>query len=263
MRINYVVSTMVFWGNENPLSFEQECEFLQSLGYGIELWPNLKGSSDCRYAKQNWSRLAAATEGMLVTMRSRDNNPTLEQWEEQIECAKLLNANIVTDLHSLGIPETHDLNGCDFAAKVIQTADENDIKLCVETGRLPLLKQMSKQFPSIWFCLDTGYANVNKEYSFRDFVDELAPRIAHLHLSDNYGKSDDHAAPGVQGGISEENWRYLLNVLDKYDNDVVGSLEMTPCSPGMMIRQAGDFLFNIMDWPNQPQKTDWIAAWLA
>lgn len=260
MQINYVVSTMVFWGSENSLSFEQECEFLRSLGFGIELWPNIKGNPECRYAKHNWPRLAEATQDMLVTMRSRNDNPTLEQWKEQIECAKLLNAHIVTDLISLGIPETHDLNGCDFAARVIQIAQENDIKLCVETGRLPLLKQMSKRFPSITYCLNTGYANANKEYSFREFVDELAPQIAHLHLSDNYGKSEDHVPPGLQGGISEENWLYLLNVLDKYENDVIGSLEMTPCTPGVMIRQASEFLFNVLNWPNQPKKTDWIAA---
>ena len=263
MQINYVVSTMVFWGRENSLSFEQECEFLKSLGFGIELWPNIKSNLECRYAKHNWNRLAQATEGMLVTMRSRNDNPTLEQWKEQIECAKLLNGHIVTDLISLGIPETHDLNGCDFAGRVIQMAQENNIKLCVETGRLPLLKQMGKRFPSILYCLDTGYANVNKEHSFREFVDELAPKIAHIHLSDNYGKSDDHVQPGLQGGISEENWRYLLNVLDKYENDVIGSLEMAPSTPGVMIRQASDYLFDVLNWPNKPQKTEWIAALLS
>ena len=64
MQIDYVVSTMVFWGRENSLSFEQECEFLQSLGFGIELWPNIKGNPECRYVKRNWSRLAESTEGM-------------------------------------------------------------------------------------------------------------------------------------------------------------------------------------------------------
>lgn len=263
MQIRYVVSTMVFWGRENSLSFEQECEFLQSLGFGIELWPNIKGFHECRYAKRNWPRLVEATEGMLVTMRSRNDNPTLDQWKEQIECAKLLNAHIVTNLNSLAIPETHDLNGCDFAGKVIQLAEENDVKLCIETGRLPLLKQMSKRFPSTWYCLDTGYANINKEYSFREFVDELAPRIAHIHLSDNYGKVDDHVSPGLHGGISKENWQYLLNVLDKYDNDIVGSLEMTPSTPGVMIRQASDFLFDVLKWPNKPEKAAWITAFLS
>ncbi|MBN1975169.1 MAG: sugar phosphate isomerase/epimerase [Sedimentisphaerales bacterium] len=260
MRISYVVSTMVFWGWENSLSFEQECEFLQSLGFGIELWPNIRGNQECRYEKRNWLRLIEATEGMLVTMRSRDDNPTLEQWNEQIECAKLLKAHIVTDLNSLGIPETHDLNGCEFAGEVIQAAQQNDVKLCIETGRLPLLRQIGKRFPSLWYCFDTGFANLNREYSFKEFVDELAPRVAHLHLTDNYGKTDDHVPPGSNGCLQKENWEYLLDTLQKYKNDVVGSLEMSPPMPGVMIRQASNFLFDILKWPNKPQKTEWLNA---
>lgn len=260
MRIRYVVSTMVFWGRENSLSFEQECEFLQSLGFGIELWPHIKGSQECRYKRRNWPRLAAAMEDMLVTMRSRDDNPTLEQWNEQIECAKLLKAHIVTDLNSLGIPETHKLNGCDFAEEVVRLAGRNDVKLCIETGRLPLLKQVGERFKSIWYCLDTGFANVDIEHSFKQYVDELAPRVAHLHLTDNYGHTDDHVPPGLHGGMPRENWEYLLKVLRKYGNDVVGSLEMSPCMPGVMIRQASDFLFDVLKWPNKPQKTEWLRS---
>ena len=111
MRIKYVVSTMIFWGREHPLSFEQECQFLASLGFGIELLPNIKGQHECRYDRRNWSRLTAATEGMQVVMRSRDDRPNLEQWAEQIECAKLLGANIVASLMSLGIPAEQELNG--------------------------------------------------------------------------------------------------------------------------------------------------------
>ena len=76
MRIKYVVSTMVFWWREHPLSFEQECEFLKSLGFGIELWPTIRGQSGCRYEQRNWPRLQAATQNMLVSMRSRTDSPT-------------------------------------------------------------------------------------------------------------------------------------------------------------------------------------------
>jgi len=153
MQIKYVVSTMVFWGREHPLSFEQECQFLKSLGFGIELWPNINGQHECRYKRSNWPRLAAATEDILVAMRARDDDPTLEQWNEQIECAKLLNAHIVTNLQSLGIPDAHELNGCGYAEEVIKLAEQNDVKLCLETGRLPILKQAGERFDSLWFCL--------------------------------------------------------------------------------------------------------------
>ena len=259
MRIRYVVSTMIFWGREHPLSFEQECQYLQSLGFGIELWPNIKGQHECRYKRRNWPRLAAATEGMLVAMRSRDDNPTLEQWNEQIECAKLLNASIITNLQSFGLPNEPELNGCDFAAEVVKLAEQNEVKLCLESGPLPVLKLAHERFESLWYCLDTGFANVDSQYSFKQYVDELAPYVAHLHLTDNYGLRDDHVPPGLHGGMPRENWDYLLEVLSRHDNDVVGSFEMTPCMPAVMMRQASEFLFDSLKWPNRPQKRSGYA----
>lgn len=254
MRIRYVVSTMVFWGNEHSLSFEQECQFLNSLGFGIELWPNIKGHTECRFERRNWHRLAAATQDMLVVIRSRDDNPTLEQWNEQIECAKLLNASIVSDLKSLGIPENTELNGYGFAKDVAKLAEKNDVKLSLEAGKLPLLKKAAEKLPSVWYCLDTGYANLDTEYSFKQYVEELAPRVALLHLTDNYGQMDDHEPPGLHGGTPRENWDYLLDILSRYDNDVIGSFEMCPCMPGVMIRQASEYMFDVLKWPDRPRK---------
>ncbi|MFB0524803.1 MAG: sugar phosphate isomerase/epimerase family protein [Phycisphaerae bacterium] len=259
MQIRYVVSTMVFWWREHPLSFEQECQFLKSLGFGVELWPNIRGQNDCRYDKRNWSRLTAATQDMLVAMRSRTDQPTLAQWAEQIECAKLLRANIVAELQSLGIVAGCDSNGWEFAAEVAKLAEMNNVKLCLETGHLPTLKKVGEKFESFWYCLDTGYANLDPQFSFRQYVDDLAPRVAHLHLTDNYGQMDDHEPPGLQGGIPRENWDYLLNVLSDRDNDVVGSFEMYPCMPGVMIRQASEFVFDVLKWPNRPQKQSGLA----
>jgi len=254
MRINYVISTMVFWWREHPLSFEQECQFLKSLGFGVELWPTIKGQNECRYEKRNWSRLIAATNDMAVSMRSRNDQPTLQQWAEQIECAKLLKANIVTELQSLGINPNQKFNGCEFASEVIKLAEANNVKLSIETGPLSLLKEIGEKFESIYYCLDTGYANLDPQFTFRQFVDDLAPRVAHLHLTDNYGQIDDHEPPGLNGGIPRENWDYLLEGLNKYDYDVIGSFEMCPCMPGVMIRQASEFVFDVLNWPNRPEK---------
>ena len=191
---------------------------------------------------------------MLVSMRCRTDKPTLEQWNEQIECAKLLNAHIVTDSDALGIPDGAQPNGTGFAAEVVKLAEANDVKLCLESGSLPMLKDVRKRFESLWYCLDTGYANVDGKFSFKQYVDELAPHVAHLHLTDNYGHMDDHVPPGLHGGMPRENWDYLLEVLSKYDNDVVGSFEMTPCMPAVMMRQASEFMFDALKWPNPPQK---------
>ncbi|OHB73548.1 MAG: hypothetical protein A2Z25_12475 [Planctomycetes bacterium RBG_16_55_9] len=287
MQIKYVVSSMIFWGREHPLSLEAECDLLKSLGFGIELWPNIKGQRECRYDKRNWPRLAAATEGMLVAMRSRQDNPALAQWGEQIECAKRLDAQIVTDLQSMGIPDEPELNGSGFAAEVVKMAEGKDVTLCLETGRLETLKALGKRFESIRYCLDTSYPCMGGPESsgFRRYVDDLCPKVAHLRLSDNYSSlgprsggaagsldesqitshesrhfgfpGDSSAYQGLcrfwcGGGMPREDWDYLLESLNQYDNDVVCSIAMSPCMPAVMIRQASEFLFDTLQWPNRP-----------
>ena len=254
MKIRYVVSTMAFWGRQNRLSLEQECDLLRTLGLGVELLPNLGGLDECRYDKRDWPRLAAATEGMLVSMRSRNDNPSIEQWAEQIGCAKLLKANIVADLQSLRMQGKNADDG-DFIGEVVGMAKDEGVKLCIETGPLDILKDIGGRFKSIWYCLDTGFAICDAEHSFNEYVDTLAKRTAHLHLTDHNGSCDDHRPLGCSGGANHNDFDYLLESLKKYNNDVIGSLEMTPCTPVEMIKRSSYFLFDVLGWPNRPQKT--------
>jgi len=160
----------------------------------------------------------------------------------------------VTDLQSMGIPDEPVLNGCGFASEVVEMAEQHGVKLCLETGPLDRLKQVGKRFDSVRYCLDTGFAHLDAEHPFRQYVDELAERVVHLHLTDNYGQADDHEPPGLRGGTPRQDWDYLLEILSKLDNDIVGSLEMCPCMPEVMIRQASEFMFDSLQWPNPPEK---------
>jgi sugar phosphate isomerase/epimerase len=243
---------MVFWGRQNRLSLEQECDLLKSLGFGVELWPNTGGLNECRYEKKRWPRLAAATEGMLVSMRSRNDNPNIEQWDEQIECAKLLSANIVADLQSLRVGQ--EIEDWDYLGDIVRMAADNKVKLCIETGRLDAVRQIGDKFDSVWYCLDTGYASCDHEHCFTDYVDAIADRTAHLHLTESCGHCDDHMPLSCAGGVTRRDWEYLLQTLNKYDNDVIGALEMNPCTPAEMIRRSSSFLFDELGWPNRPQK---------
>lgn len=252
MKIQYVVSTMVFWWRENHLSFEQECEYLRSLGFGIEIWPTMKGHIECRFEKRNWPRLREATRDMTVALHSRDDGPTLAEWDEQLQCAGLLGAAMVTDLASLCVSDRLEVADWGFVTEVTALADRYGVTLCVENGHLDTLLELGQKFDSIRYCLDTGHAHLNEKHSFKDFVDQLADRTAYLHLTDNYGLIDDHEPPGVRGGIDKENWDYLLSRLEQYDNHVIASLQMVPCMPGTMIRQGSKFLFETMGWPDRP-----------
>ena len=253
MRISYAVSTMIFWWREHHLSFEQECDYLRSLGYGVELWPTIKSHADCRFDHRNWPRLKEATKNMFVALKSRIDGPTLEEWAEQIECAKTLSAPIVADLPSLCISDKLGIADWGFAAEVIKTAQASGVKLHIETGNLHSLLQVGEKFDYINYCLDTGFANIDPNNSFTDYIDQLAERTTYLHLCDNYGKIDDHEPAGLRGGMPRKNWDYLLNALNKYDNHITGSFEMNPCMPGTMILQGSKFLFDVIGWPNKPK----------
>ena len=252
VNIQYVVSTMVFWWRENHLSFEQECDYLRSLGFGVEIWPTMKGHLECRFEKRNWPRLKEATHGMNIALHSRDDGPNLRDWDEQLQCAKLLSAPVVTDLNSLCVSATLDVADWDFVKEVVTLADQYGVVLCVENGDLEILLELGQRFDSIRYCIDAGHARLDSKNSFKDIVDKLAERTSYLHLTDNYGEIDDHEPPGVRGGIDKENWDYLLSRLEKYDNTVIASLQMVPCMPGTMIRQGSKFLFDVMGWPNRP-----------
>jgi sugar phosphate isomerase/epimerase len=252
MDIKYVISTMVFWWRENHLSFELECDYLRSLGFGIEIWPTMKGTNDCRYEKRHWPRLKEATRGMLVSLNSRKDGPTLEEWNEQILCAVTLNASIVTDLQGLCISDKLGIADWEFATEVVKMAEKHNITLCVETGSLPAILQVGKKFDSIHYCFDTGHAHLDPQHSFEEYVDQLAERTTYIHLTDNFGRIDDHEPPGVKDGIPHENWLYLLETLNKYDNQVIGAFEMFPSMPGTMIRQSCHFLFDILGYPARP-----------
>jgi sugar phosphate isomerase/epimerase len=253
MKISYVVSAMAFWGRQSRLSLEAECELLRTLGLGVELGPNMGGLEECRYAKRDWSRLEAATEGMLVAMRSRNDNPNIEQWVEQIGCAKMLKANIIADLKSLHINGKNTGDG-DFIAEVVGIAKDEGVKLCIETGPLDTLRDIGERFESVSYCLDTGFAGCDDKHKFDEYVDTLVKRTAHLHIADHNGSVEDHRPLGCAGGINSRDLDYLLDSLKKNESDVVASLEMTPCSPIEMIKRSSHFLFDILGWPDQPSK---------
>ncbi len=253
MKIRYVISTMAFWGKQSRLSLEAECDLLRTLGLGVELGPNIGGLEECRYDKRDWLRLEAATEGMLVAMRSRNDNPSIEQWAEQISCAKLLKANIVADLQSLRLLGKNTDDG-DLISEVVAMAKDEGVKLCIETGPLDTLKDIGERFESLFYCLDTSYAGSDAKHGFDEYVNTLIKRTAHLHIADHNGSIDDHRPLGCAGGISSRDLDYLLDSLKKNDSDVVASLEMTPCSPIEMIKRSSHFLFDILGWPGQPQK---------
>jgi len=75
--------------------------------------------------------------------------------------------------------------------------------------------------PRLGFHLDVGHAHVGR-LKLGDVLEQLGPRLLHVHLSDNRGQSDDHLPLGT-GTI---NWSQVLRRLKQSGYDDTFTLEV-------------------------------------
>lgn len=98
----------------------------------------------------------------------------------------------------------------DFLSQMADAARRLGLPICLENmfprNRLGVepddLAEIFECFPSFEMTLDTGHANIDdpRGRRLKDLVERFGGRIAHLHISDNRGKLDDHLAVG-QGSV--------------------------------------------------------------
>jgi sugar phosphate isomerase/epimerase len=79
----------------------------------------------------------------------------------------------------------------------------------VPSGRVEVVMDIADRYPEerVGVCLDLGHAHI--EGDVRDAIRESAPRLIHVHASDNDGDRDDHLVPG-RGGIP---WKGVFETL--------------------------------------------------
>ena len=79
----------------------------------------------------------------------------------------------------------------------------HDYRNCHELFSQPweFLEVLTLDSPSLQFCLDTGHANMTRNTG--ELLDALAPWLNYVHLADNQGIDDDHAAYG-EGTVAWE-----------------------------------------------------------
>lgn len=79
--------------------------------------------------------------------------------------------------------------------------------------------EIVKKFNSknLGICLDTGHCNITSSlYNHNGVIDslkEIRDYLCHLHIHDNFGKSDDHYLP-FEGNI---NWKEFIRVLKEIE----------------------------------------------
>jgi sugar phosphate isomerase/epimerase len=94
----------------------------------------------------------------------------------------------------------------DFLAEMVEAALQMRLTLCLESmfprymlgGQPTDLEEMFTAFPSLKLVLDTGHAHIDDRGEGRllQLVEQFGSRIAHIHVSDNHGRRDEHLAVG-------------------------------------------------------------------
>ena len=96
--------------------------------------------------------------------------------------------------------------GQESLTAIITKADRLGLCICLE-NMFPRLqtyyrpehfKEILEQFADLKLTLDTGHANIDNQDGSKilDFIRHYSHRIGHVHLSDNFGKRDDHLPLG-------------------------------------------------------------------
>jgi sugar phosphate isomerase/epimerase len=105
-------------------------------------------------------------------------------------------------------------------------------------------EDLFKEFPGLKMTLDTGHANIGDPEQTRlgQFVTRLAPYIGHVHISDNFGKKDDHMAVG-KGNID---FKSLVSSLKQAGYDDTITFEVFSANTDDLVnsRERIEFLFS-------------------
>ncbi len=95
----------------------------------------------------------------------------------------------------------------DSTEAIVERADQLGLQLCLENmfprsnalTRPDDFSEVFERFPTLKLTLDTGHANIGSGSGKRsiDFINKFSDRIGHVHVSDNFGKQDNHLPIGA------------------------------------------------------------------
>ncbi len=113
-------------------------------------------------------------------------------------------------------------------SKIAQKAYDLDLKICVEnlfSGNysvtdVDLFHDLFQEFPLFGLTLDIGHANIGQG-GLRPtiaFIEQFKERLCHVHVSDNFGKQDNHLPIGAGTINFQEITKALIS--SKYDDTV-------------------------------------------
>lgn len=93
-------------------------------------------------------------------------------------------------------------------------------------GQLEMIEEILREVPSLRFHLDSGHAKLEGGRDrWDEYIDRLGAKLAHVHLSDNDGTSDQHLPLGA-APRSSTNWPAHIRRLESSGYDGTITLEV-------------------------------------
>ncbi|MBK8051322.1 MAG: sugar phosphate isomerase/epimerase [Anaerolineales bacterium] len=159
----------------------------------------------------------------------------LDELRRCLDVAQIIGAPFCTT-HFLGWPSfLSEDGGYEYYRQgyeiLLKHGRERNVLVTLENGpdnkhQLKYFREIFFRLPELRLTFDIGHGNVNTARSMtRDYLFALNDRLAHIHMSDNNGKGDDHLPFGapIRGAI---NLRHELQVLRDFRYDGTITLEI-------------------------------------
>jgi sugar phosphate isomerase/epimerase len=137
----------------------------------------------------------------------------LDELRRSIDAAAIVSAQLCTT-HFRGWPSfLSDAEGYDYYRQMfeilIRHGADQGVAIALENStenrhQLKYFREIFHRLPELKLLFDIGHGNIKTAKSMtRDYLFALSERLAHIHISDNSGLSDDHLPIGApkRGGI--------------------------------------------------------------
>ena len=255
------------WNYLKPLgkkaSLMHAVQEIKSQGFGIELW--LDWSADpTAFERSKWSHLKETCKNPvgLSAHSSLIHFFDVDVIRAEIELCEAIEARpLVVHPRSIGFdmgtfdpkaPQKLDSYDMDPAYDIVSYAAEKRVLLALENGPLDLLRHVVDAFENrpekefLKICVDTGHANLHHalyESPALRFLEEFRSSITQIHLSDNWGKADNHNLPG-EGTVD---WNGVLKTLADIHYKGRFVFELNTPNPSDAGQRARDFFSNRME----------------
>jgi len=239
--LNLAASTWNYlcaYGSEAKL--EQAIREIVEDGFGVELWLSWTADPEAVH-ETHWDDIRGALEGADVTLHTGLGRCDEELFRREVDMAVFLGADlIVTHESTLGLRSADEpaVSGC--CRDILDYARSREVRVALENGTFETLEKALALVEDLGICLDIGHANID-ERGVGQFLERFGAAICHVHLSDNYGQTDNHLVPG-DGYISMKDWRALLKTLHRAGFSGTAVLELNTAEPRKSAKRAREFL---------------------